>query len=464
MRTVEQLSDPGPYEGEVQAVLLVGALGIERLDGLLALGFNGLWAPRKLLLTYGVTAAQVAESLSELDTVGDLRVRMSSTTHNGTVPVTNSEGNTTFEVAEGVIMRIEVEFLLTGRPANRGEQPLLQVDTSLVVGLASHVATRERSYRTLLNGTYVDEEQTISMADTVTGTLALEFSGEHTQVFDANAPAMAVRDALVALSSVGDVEVLKSAADGVRSFLVRFLHPTHVGPQPRLSVANATLTDSAAGGEQARRQLSGEELLAVDVGVEGVAPEGEGSATNIVEEDPVAAEANATVTAISFVAPVVVCGDGSIGTGEACDDGNGDGGDGCTPLCAVEEGWACKSSVTVGSGLGGTSSCTPVCGDGKRILAGDAEGCDDGNLADGDGCSAACTVELGYACDGGSLNRADTCTTVCGDGILSATEVCDDGNRVPDDGCAAECSAVEDGTLDAEHTMRRTHCTIRVHD
>ena len=37
------------------------------------------------------------------------------------------------------------------------------------------------------------------------------------------------------------------------------------------------------------------------------------------------------------------------------------------------------------------------CGNGARE---GAETCDDGNTADGDGCSNACSVEMGYACDG----------------------------------------------------------------
>ena len=37
-----------------------------------------------------------------------------------------------------------------------------------------------------------------------------------------------------------------------------------------------------------------------------------------------------------------------------------------------------------------------VCGDGIRTRQ---EGCDDGNLVGGDGCSAGCVVEVGYGCE-----------------------------------------------------------------
>lgn len=35
--------------------------------------------------------------------------------------------------------------------------------------------------------------------------------------------------------------------------------------------------------------------------------------------------------------------------------------------------------------------------------------CDDGNNADGDGCSSSCLVEQGYTCKGGSPSSADNC-------------------------------------------------------
>jgi cysteine-rich repeat protein len=50
------------------------------------------------------------------------------------------------------------------------------------------------------------------------------------------------------------------------------------------------------------------------------------------------------------------------------------------------------------------------------------EECDDGNLADNDGCSAACVAEA------------------CGDGIVNNGEACDDGNLVDNDGCSADCA------------------------
>jgi cysteine-rich repeat protein len=93
------------------------------------------------------------------------------------------------------------------------------------------------------------------------------------------------------------------------------------------------------------------------------------------------------------------CGDGELNSGEECDDGNTANGDGCSADCTVE---------------------APDCGDGELDPG---EECDDGNNADGDGCSADCEVE-----------------PFCGDGNLDPGEECDDGNNVDGDGCEADCT------------------------
>ncbi len=63
--------------------------------------------------------------------------------------------------------------------------------------------------------------------------------------------------------------------------------------------------------------------------------------------------------------------------------------------------------------------------------------CDDGNTDSGDGCSATCQVEAGWACS----NPGRPCTAICGDGLVRGTEQCDDHDRINGDGCDNTCSS-----------------------
>ncbi|MFH0770167.1 MAG: myxococcus cysteine-rich repeat containing protein [Candidatus Peregrinibacteria bacterium] len=91
------------------------------------------------------------------------------------------------------------------------------------------------------------------------------------------------------------------------------------------------------------------------------------------------------------------CGDGVLHPGEECDDGNTANGDGCSDACFYES----------------------LCGNGNLDPG---EGCDDGNGTAGDGCSPLCEREA-----------------VCGNGIRETGETCDDGNGADEDGCSGLC-------------------------
>lgn len=99
------------------------------------------------------------------------------------------------------------------------------------------------------------------------------------------------------------------------------------------------------------------------------------------------------------------------------------------------------------SGLAWAQS--PVCGNGAFEVG---ERCDDGNTANGDGCSETCTPEF------------------CGDKVVNLKgEACDDGNQIPDDGCSNTCTLassspekptdqveVETKALDPDEAFRRS--------
>ena len=135
---------------------------------------------------------------------------------------------------------------------------------------------------------------------------------------------------------------------------------------------------------------------------------------------------------------LLVCGDGRIGTGEECDDGNTRDFDGCSADCLLERG-ACGDGI-VQQLLG--EQCEPQTHD----------------LALPYGCSSLCrfvsslcgnsVVDEGEQCDQGPANsatqnsycRPDCGLARCGDSIVdTASETCDDGNRLNGDGCSNVC-------------------------
>ncbi len=135
------------------------------------------------------------------------------------------------------------------------------------------------------------------------------------------------------------------------------------------------------------------------------------------------------------------CGDGTKNTtaGEGCDDGNTAAGDGCSPTCVPE---GCGNGI-IDSG--------ETCDD-----SGESATCDvDCTAAEcGDGTTNATATE---ACDtaGESATCDDDCSAVaCGDGNVNTTagEECDDGNTADGDGCSANCTVESgsDGTCDNE--------------
>ncbi|MEO0321831.1 MAG: DUF4215 domain-containing protein [Myxococcota bacterium] len=138
--------------------------------------------------------------------------------------------------------------------------------------------------------------------------------------------------------------------------------------------------------------------------------------------DLAAAAGPTTTVDIAVTCEVPVCGDGAVGAFEACDDGNMMDGDGCSAGCTIEGGFDCT---------GMPSMCAPLCSNGV-LDAGEA--CDDGNAADMDGCSAACTIEAGFGC---TVGPPSVCTPLCGNGTIDTGETCDDGNTVDADGCTS---------------------------
>jgi len=137
-----------------------------------------------------------------------------------------------------------------------------------------------------------------------------------------------------------------------------------------------------------------------------------------------------TLQQAELVGGASVCGNARKENGEACDDGNVQNGDGCSALCVLEPGSNCivpPNQRTV---------CEP-CGNGLTLFS---EQCDDGNVTANDGCSGTCAVEAGWVC----LGSPSTChRPVCGDGVAEGGEGCDAGAQNSDifpDRCRTNCT------------------------
>lgn len=147
-----------------------------------------------------------------------------------------------------------------------------------------------------------------------------------------------------------------------------------------------------------------------------------------------------------------ICGDGMLLGTEACDDNNLVNGDGCSNTCSIEQGYYCTGIS------GGTSTCaTTTCGDGLR--QGDAwtEACDDGNIANGDGCNSTCGIEIGFACLNPYPATVQSVCDECGNGhFLLGSEQCDDNNVINGDGCSSSC------TVEAGYTCTTPSSTIDI--
>lgn len=139
------------------------------------------------------------------------------------------------------------------------------------------------------------------------------------------------------------------------------------------------------------------------------------------------------------------CGDGRVQGGEQCDDGNVvDVGDGCTASCAVEPGWACTQPAAA------PSTCQQTCGDGT--VQGPGEQCDDRNLENRDDCVscrlATCSDGIRHSLGTGTETDIDcggSCPP-CGDG---------GGCLVHGDCASGYCDPVGDMCAPAPTTVAR---------
>ena len=126
------------------------------------------------------------------------------------------------------------------------------------------------------------------------------------------------------------------------------------------------------------------------------------------------------------------CGNGVVESGEDCEDGNTDPGDGCENDCS----WTCDDNPACDDGFScnGFETCNLT-----------SHTCEAGTAPmDGIECTTA-TMPAGVCRTGACIMAG------CGNGVVeSATEECDDENTTPGDGCESDCTFTCNGDLDCD--------------
>ncbi len=125
--------------------------------------------------------------------------------------------------------------------------------------------------------------------------------------------------------------------------------------------------------------------------------------------------------------------DGNQCTSEVCNAGNPNSQN-------LPEGTACSQNGGVICDGSGTCISNAVCGDGIPQAG---ESCDDGNLTNGDGCTATCSVQSGYSCAGSPSACVDINECLTSNGGCSMNAACT--NTVGSNTCTCTAGYVGDG-------------------
>ena len=318
--------------------------------GTYALSFAG---STTAALSVFATASDVETALAALDTVrGDVEVF--GLLAGGAVTNATESGRCT-QIRFGVRFSAAVDTV--EEPQNLGAVPLLAASTESIDGNATAVAAE------VCAGAYADgydyAEQVVTLAgdrSTLDGAFTLTLVGSGDCGNGTSAALAASADALDLITALGDVgpglfgdalapgrvdAILASEGDESISWTVRFY--TLPGEALTGCSDDGAFPALVAGGSLADR-------VAVAVAAAGAVPPAAMpvDVTLQVSMDGSASAAEAEADqAYAAVAPlVVVCGDGAYVSAEGCDDGNVADGDGCGRNCTVEAGFVCTRPIS----------------------------------------------------------------------------------------------------------------------
>jgi cysteine-rich repeat protein len=413
------------------------------------LGFNGEISAPLPVHTDSLTADLLRRTLEDMATVGSVLVTQTKDIrHDVYLDPKSVVSNSTTAWAKQVELEYMVNFTLGGSPKNQGPQPLFEISFSQRETNFTNRAALAAGYKveagdgnwtigrevdrvlagSFATGTTIETQLvtlsvgtgTVSAPTVVAMEYTLDFGGQVTAPLRGNASAAEVRVALGALSTLEEaaVEVLREETTDGKARTWRVLLHRHGDYLCELSADGSTCSQSLPDLVYTVVTSATGTTLAVSRASQGTYPQiafRDGAAeAALTSSSAFGEDYKGSSSALGFMNPTRNCGDGIRTTDEYCDDGNSDGGDGCSANCEVEE-WRAFCNATF---LGEISLCYPIhaaCGDGSRQ---EGEGCDDGNWMAGDGCDALCGVESGYECVvlnpvmGQPYGNVSTCTII----------------------------------------------------
>ena len=282
-------------------------------------------------------------TLEQLSTIGSVSVEVS---------VEHKAATATVELTIDVHFHSDPDGRIVS-PQNLGPLPLLELDVGQVSGLVSHSVETHVRGEPAANFTFPEQvvriDATADVIASLEGNFTMSFSGATTTPLTPNSSATEMREALMALDTVGELEVFLNDNSTAREWLIRFYTDgkvAHIGKQPAIAIDASSLSygggGGGGGGGSGRRRLisvpnanRGPIIYNVITSV-GNSPHT--SADDLTDDDLQSAEGDpveqklnneSTLKPVTFTAPVYVCGDGRRSTNEMCDDNNTIGGDGC---------------------------------------------------------------------------------------------------------------------------------------
>lgn len=331
--------------------------------GTFALRFNG---ETTAAISVYANAADILAALLDLATTRDDGISVIGLLANSAVSNVSSATNGVTQLRFGVEFPDAVDT--SESVQNVGPMPSLSVDTSLLVGDFKDATVSVfcvGAYRRGYN--YAEQRVSVDVGSTslasAGGTIFFRLNspsqscGNGTSAFispldDTNNIAAALRELGVGLfgSLIGEgrIEVfLKERNTSFVQWSVRFytLRSEDFTGCTELGALPAMIPFSS----------SQEVTVSVKVTTSGRVPASAmpidfiQQANQAGEEEVQQQEQSGELTPVSLV---YVCGDGVYMTGEGCDDGNSNAGDGCNANCTVEAGYVCNNPVSF------TSSCT----------------------------------------------------------------------------------------------------------